>query len=70
MKNAYYECQCGISFSVDTEANKIVRCPACGNRSVHPITDKGASKRGDFDDLADATFEIMAEGGVFFSGAR
>ena len=70
MKSSFYECKCGISFSANTEENKAVRCPACGNLSVHPITDKGSSKRGDFDDLADATFEIMAEGGVFFSGAR
>ena len=70
MKRSYYECKCGISFLVDAEENKAVRCTVCGNPNVHPITEKGASKRGDFDDLADATFEIMAEGGIFFSGAR
>ena len=59
-----YECMCGHSFSTDTDEAHSVKCPSCGNRI--PVL----NKKDDNDRLIDATFEILGEGGVIFSGAR
>jgi len=65
-----YECECGHSFPVDVEEGKSARCPKCGNPIAVSMKEKNSSKKDDYDRLIDATFEIMGEGGVIFSGAR
>ena len=64
------ECECGRSFSKYAEEGALIECPYCGAPKEVHVEEKGESLIGECRNLEDATYEIIAEGGVSFSGAR
>jgi hypothetical protein len=64
------ECTCRRSFSKYAEEGTWIACPYCGAPKEVPFEEKAESSGGECKNLEDATYEIIAEGGVPFSGAR
>jgi predicted nucleic acid-binding Zn-ribbon protein len=70
MTRLTHECECGHSFVVNEEERVSTNCPKCGRspRSA-PEREEGV-KKSLSDSAIEATFEVMAEEGAVWSGAR
>ncbi len=67
------ECECGHIYKVDPFDGSNLRCPKCGKLNSIPSKELDPSRKEDFENFLEATYEIMGEGvegGCPFSGAR
>ena len=65
-----YECECGRSFRTVALEGETLRCPNCGKTIRATLEEKDPIKEKEFDELVDATCQIMGDGGFAPSGAR
>ena len=69
MARFHYECECGHYFTTFAQEGESLKCPHCDRQVRVSFQIKDPSKDKDFERFADATFEIMGEGGFSPSGA-
>jgi DNA-directed RNA polymerase subunit RPC12/RpoP len=63
-----YRCECGYSFSVEKE--EPLHCPRCGKLLQGKKQEPKPPNKNLSDRTIEATFEVMAEEGAIWSGAR
>jgi hypothetical protein len=63
-----YRCECGYSFSEEKEGPR--PCPQCGKSLSGKKQEPKSPCKSLSDSLIEATFEVMAEEGAIWSGAR
>ena len=68
MAGSDVRCECGFSFSV--EKNEPLRCPNCGKSLWDRKKGQDSPTKNLSDSTIEATFEVMAEEGAIWSGAR
>ena len=66
----FHQCDCGHSFSPDAEERASNRCPECGRPLTSPSSPPGTAMKDLSDSLIEATYEVLAEEGAIWSGAR
>lgn len=67
----HYHCSCGKAFSAPTESqDPSAPCPRCGRILSDPVWRKNIYPEDDPDVVIRATFEVLGQHGVIFSGAR
>lgn len=72
MQSIPVTCLCGHVFHVFTERDgtRSVRCPRCGNLLEISSKGKAVSSQVVTDSYTDAAYEVLAEEGAIWSGAR
>lgn len=68
MSGSDVHCECGFSFS--EEKNEPFRCPNCGRSLSDRKKGQDSPTKNLSDSTIEATFEVMAEEGAIWSGAR
>jgi uncharacterized Zn finger protein (UPF0148 family) len=63
-----YHCECGYFFTAEKEGPLL--CPRCGKSLPGEKQDQQSPRKNLSDSLIEATFEVMAEEGAIWSGAR
>jgi uncharacterized Zn finger protein (UPF0148 family) len=61
-------CECGYSFSAEKEGS--LHCPRCGKSLSDKEQGHDSPNKNLSDSTIEATFEVMAEEGAIWSGAR
>ncbi|MBW1921444.1 MAG: hypothetical protein JRI79_13895 [Deltaproteobacteria bacterium] len=64
------KCACGHSFSIDESEKGPIRCPKCGRLCSDSVIGQAPSEKRLSEAEIQATFEVMAEEGAIWSGAR
>lgn len=63
-----YRCPCGRAFSAEIEEETLT-CPECGN-SLSVSQEKDPARKIYTDSYIEAAYEVLAEEGAVWSGAR
>jgi DNA-directed RNA polymerase subunit RPC12/RpoP len=63
-------CSCGHTFATETQDGETVKCPECGSPVSRPPQEEDPAKRILTDSYIEAAYEVLAEEGAIWSGAR
>ncbi|MCJ7594796.1 MAG: hypothetical protein MUO52_08520 [Desulfobacterales bacterium] len=70
MTDPMRRCDCGHSFLSGGEERASNKCPECGRSFPRPSPQEDSAMKGLSDSLIEATYEVLAEEGAIWSGAR